>query len=115
VVSGVLLDVSGKLGVPLAAAGQLSTTFAIAHAIGAALLGTLAERRDRRSVLLAALVASLLKLPAVEGVALVDWPQAAALIVQLNRRRSCGLRDDRRMPCVTPCRSAPILVLTLGT
>ena len=38
VVSGVLLDVSGKLGVSLTAAGQLATAFAIAYVIGAPLL-----------------------------------------------------------------------------
>jgi DHA1 family purine base/nucleoside efflux pump-like MFS transporter len=56
VVSGVLLDVSGKLGVSVTAAGQLATAFAIAYAIGAPLLSTLTGRWDRRTLLLAALV-----------------------------------------------------------
>ncbi|WP_433287251.1 MFS transporter [Pseudonocardia sp. CA-142604] len=56
VVSGVLLDVSGRLGVSLTAAGQLATAFAIAYAIGAPLLSTLTSRWDRRTLLLAALV-----------------------------------------------------------
>jgi hypothetical protein len=36
-------------------------------------------------------------------------------IVQLNRRRGCGLRDDRRMQASLPCRFAPIFVLTSDT
>ncbi|GAA1215441.1 MFS transporter [Pseudonocardia alaniniphila] len=59
VVSGVLLDVSGRLGVSLTAAGQLATAFAIAYAIGAPLLSTLTSRWDRRTLLLAALVVAV--------------------------------------------------------
>ncbi|GAA3041396.1 MFS transporter [Pseudonocardia yunnanensis] len=55
VVSGVLLDVSGKLGVSLTAAGQLATAFAIAYTVGAPLLSTLTGRWDRRTLLIAAL------------------------------------------------------------
>src|SRR4051794_13944381 len=56
VVSGVLPAVSGELGVSLSAAGQLSTAFALAYAVGAPLLATVTARWDRRTVLLAALV-----------------------------------------------------------
>ncbi|WP_433275005.1 MFS transporter [Pseudonocardia xinjiangensis] len=56
VVSGVLPAVSGELGVSLTAAGQLATAFAIAYAVGAPLVSTLAGRWDRRTLLVAALV-----------------------------------------------------------
>jgi predicted MFS family arabinose efflux permease len=56
VVSGVLPAVSAELGVPLAAAGQLATAFALAYAVGAPLLATLTGRWERRTLLLAALL-----------------------------------------------------------
>jgi DHA1 family purine base/nucleoside efflux pump-like MFS transporter len=55
VVSGVLPAVSAELGVSLTAAGQLATAFALAYAVGAPLLATLAGRWERRTLLLAAL------------------------------------------------------------
>jgi MFS transporter, DHA1 family, purine base/nucleoside efflux pump len=56
VVSGVLPAVSGELGVSLTAAGQLATAFALAYAVGAPVLATVAGRWDRRTLLLTALV-----------------------------------------------------------
>ncbi|MCU1665271.1 MAG: major facilitator superfamily 1 [Pseudonocardia sp.] len=58
VVSGVLPAVSSELGVSLTAAGQLATAFALAYAVGAPLIATLAGRWDRRTLLLVALVAA---------------------------------------------------------
>jgi predicted MFS family arabinose efflux permease len=60
VVSGVLPAVSAELGVSLTAAGQLATAFALAYAVSAPLLATLAGRWERRTLLLAALVVAAL-------------------------------------------------------
>ncbi|WP_308257838.1 MFS transporter [Pseudonocardia lacus] len=56
VISGVLPAVSAELGVSLTAAGQLVTAFALAVAVGAPVLATLAGRWDRRTLLLVALL-----------------------------------------------------------
>ncbi|MGD9531047.1 MFS transporter [Pseudonocardia sp.] len=55
VVSGVLPLVSEDLGVSVAAAGQLTTVFALAYALGAPLLAVLTGRWERRTLLVAAL------------------------------------------------------------
>lgn len=56
VVAGVLPAVSADLGVTIAAAGQLTTAFALAYAVGAPVLATLLGRWERRRVLTAALL-----------------------------------------------------------
>jgi predicted MFS family arabinose efflux permease len=58
VVAGLLPEISADLGVTIAAAGQLTTAFALAYALGAPLLATLLGRWERRSLLMAALVAA---------------------------------------------------------
>ena len=55
IVTGVLPAVSAELGVSVAAAGQLSTAFALAYAVGAPVLATVLGRWERRSLLVAAL------------------------------------------------------------
>jgi DHA1 family purine base/nucleoside efflux pump-like MFS transporter len=56
VVAGILPAVSVELGVSAAAAGQLTTVFAFAFAVGAPVLATLTATWDRRTVLLVALL-----------------------------------------------------------
>ncbi|WP_218605427.1 MFS transporter [Pseudonocardia abyssalis] len=60
VVAGLLPQISAELGVSISAAGQLTTAFALAYALGAPLLATLLGRRDRRGVLVAALLIAAL-------------------------------------------------------
>jgi predicted MFS family arabinose efflux permease len=60
VVSGVLPAVSADLDVSLAAAGQLTTAFALAYAVGAPLLAVLTARWERRTLLVAALLVAAL-------------------------------------------------------
>lgn len=60
VVAGVLPGISEALGVSTAAAGQLTTAFALAYAIGAPVLATVLGRMERRSLLVAALVVGAL-------------------------------------------------------
>ena len=50
-ISGVLPEIAASLGVSLAAAGQLSTIYAIAFAVGAPILVALTARAERRSAL----------------------------------------------------------------
>ncbi|MEJ3654545.1 MFS transporter [Actinomycetes bacterium KLBMP 9759] len=56
VITGILPAVSAELGVSITTAGQLSTVFALAYAISAPVLATVAGRLDRRTLLVAALV-----------------------------------------------------------
>ncbi len=56
VVSGMLPAVAAGLGVTLTAAGQLTTAFALAYAIGAPLLAVFAGRWERRTLLVTALL-----------------------------------------------------------
>lgn len=56
VVAGLLPEIAAELGVTIAAAGQLTTVFALAYALGAPVLATLLGRRERRGLLVAALV-----------------------------------------------------------
>jgi predicted MFS family arabinose efflux permease len=56
VVAGVLPAVSAELDVSLTAAGQLTTAFALAYAIGAPLLAVLTCRWERRTLLVTALL-----------------------------------------------------------
>lgn len=56
VVAGILPAVSVELGVSAVAAGQLTTVFAFAFAIGAPVLATLTGTWDRRTVLLVSLL-----------------------------------------------------------
>lgn len=58
VVAGVLPEISAELGVSISAAGQLSTAFALAYAVGAPVVATLSGRWDRRTLLVAALLAA---------------------------------------------------------
>lgn len=58
VVSGMLPAVSGALGVSLTAAGQLTTAYALAYAVGSPLLAVLAGRWERRALLVTALLAA---------------------------------------------------------
>jgi predicted MFS family arabinose efflux permease len=58
VVSGMLSAVATELGVSVTAAGQLTTAFALAYALGAPLLAVLAGRWERRTLLVAALLAA---------------------------------------------------------
>ncbi|TDO49156.1 putative MFS family arabinose efflux permease [Kribbella sp. VKM Ac-2527] len=60
VVSGVLPSVSSELHVSLTAAGQLATAFALSYAVGAPLLASLTGRRERRTLLIAALLMAAL-------------------------------------------------------
>lgn len=60
VVAGVLPAVSAELGVSIAAAGQLTTAFALAYAVGAPVLATVLGRWERRQVLVAALLVAAL-------------------------------------------------------
>lgn len=55
VVSGLLPLVSAELAVSAAAAGQLTTAFALAYALGAPVLAVLTGRWERRTLLVAAL------------------------------------------------------------
>ncbi|GAA3222611.1 MFS transporter [Pseudonocardia petroleophila] len=56
VVAGLLPEISAELGVSVSAAGQLTTAFALAYALGAPVLATLLGRRERRGLLVAALL-----------------------------------------------------------
>jgi predicted MFS family arabinose efflux permease len=56
VVSGMLPAVAADLGVSLTAAGQLTTAFALAYAVGAPVLAVLTGRWERRRLLLVALL-----------------------------------------------------------
>ena len=56
VVSGMLPQVAADLGVSVAAAGQLSTAFALAYAVGAPVLAVAFGRWERRRLLVAALL-----------------------------------------------------------
>lgn len=56
VTSGVLPDVAAELDVSVAAAGQLTTAFALSYALGAPLLAVLTGRWERRTLLVAALL-----------------------------------------------------------
>ncbi|MDN5933848.1 MAG: MFS transporter, partial [Pseudonocardia sp.] len=56
VVAGLLPQISADLGVTIAAAGQLTTAFALAYAVGAPLLATALGGWERRGLLVAALV-----------------------------------------------------------
>lgn len=56
VVAGVLPAVSAELGVSVAAAGQLTTAFALAYALGAPVLAVVTGGWERRWLLVAALV-----------------------------------------------------------
>lgn len=56
VVSGVLPLVTADLGVSVAAAGQLTTAFALAYAVGAPVLAVVTGSWERRRLLVAALV-----------------------------------------------------------
>ncbi|MDN5860582.1 MAG: MFS transporter, partial [Pseudonocardia sp.] len=58
VVAGVLPEISAEMGVSVGAAGQLATVFALAYAIGAPIVATLASRWDRRTLLVVALLAA---------------------------------------------------------
>ena len=58
VVSGMLSAVATELGVSVTAAGQLTTAFALAYALGAPLLAVLAGRWERRTLLVVALLAA---------------------------------------------------------
>ncbi|MDT0405276.1 MULTISPECIES: MFS transporter [Streptomyces] len=59
-VAGVLPEISNEMGVSLGAAGQLSTAFALAYAVGAPLAATLSGRWDRRTLLVGALLLAAL-------------------------------------------------------
>ena len=56
IVSGMLPAVAAALGVSLTAAGQLTTAFALAYALGAPLLAVLCGRWERRTLLVVALL-----------------------------------------------------------
>ncbi|MFG3259380.1 MFS transporter [Streptomyces sp. NPDC048172] len=56
VIAGVLPEVGRDLGVPVAAAGQLVTAFAVVYALGAPLLSLITDRLPRRAVMVAGLV-----------------------------------------------------------
>ncbi len=56
VVSGMLPAVAAELGVSLTAAGQLTTAFALAYALGAPVLAVLTGRWERRTLLMVALL-----------------------------------------------------------
>lgn len=56
VVAGVLPEVSAGLGVSVAAAGQLTTAFALAYALGAPVLAVVTGGWERRRLLVAALL-----------------------------------------------------------
>lgn len=56
VVAGLLPEISAELEVSTAAAGQLTTAFALAYAVGAPLLATVLGGWERRGLLVAALV-----------------------------------------------------------
>ncbi|SHL50696.1 Predicted arabinose efflux permease, MFS family [Pseudonocardia thermophila] len=58
IVSGVLPEISAETGATPAAVGQLATAFSLAYAVGAPLVATLAGRWDRRTLLVAALLAA---------------------------------------------------------
>ena len=60
VVTGVLPEISAEMGVSVSAAGQLATAFALAYAVGAPIVATVAGRLDRRALLVAALLVSAL-------------------------------------------------------
>jgi MFS transporter, DHA1 family, purine base/nucleoside efflux pump len=60
VVAGVLPAISAELGVSIAAAGQLTTAFALVYAVGAPVLATVLGRWERRQVLIAALAVAAL-------------------------------------------------------
>lgn len=60
VVAGLLPEISTDLGVTIAAAGQLTTAFALTYAVGAPLLATVAGGWERRGLLVAALVTAAL-------------------------------------------------------
>jgi predicted MFS family arabinose efflux permease len=60
VTSGVLPDVAEQLDVSVAAAGQLSTAFALSYALGAPLLAVWAGRWERRTLLVVALAVAAL-------------------------------------------------------
>ncbi|WP_409179967.1 MFS transporter [Amycolatopsis sp. VS8301801F10] len=51
VLPGLLSDISRDLAVSVAAAGQLTTVFAVAYAVGSPVIATLAGRADRRVVI----------------------------------------------------------------
>jgi predicted MFS family arabinose efflux permease len=55
-ITSLLPAISAELGVSLAVAGQLSTTFALAYAISAPIVATVTGRLDRRTLLVAALL-----------------------------------------------------------
>ena len=56
VVAGLLPEISTELGVTVSAAGQLTSAFALAYAVGAPVLATLLGRWERRNLLVAALL-----------------------------------------------------------
>jgi predicted MFS family arabinose efflux permease len=60
IVAGVLPAVAEELGVSLTAAGQLTTAFALAYAIGAPVLAVLTGRWERRTLLVVALLVAAL-------------------------------------------------------
>lgn len=60
VVAGLLPEISTDLDVTIAAAGQLTTAFALTYAVGAPLLATVAGGWERRGLLVAALVTAAL-------------------------------------------------------
>lgn len=60
VVAGLLPEISAALGVSISAAGQLTTAFALAYALGAPLLAAVLGRRERRGLLVAALLLAAL-------------------------------------------------------
>lgn len=60
VVTGVLPEISAETGVSLSVAGQLATAFALAYAVGAPIVATVAGRLGRRTLLVAALLIAAL-------------------------------------------------------
>lgn len=59
VLPGLLSDISRDLSVSVATAGQLTTVFAVAYAVGSPVIATLAGRADRRLVIGAGMAAFL--------------------------------------------------------
>ncbi|WP_406631738.1 MFS transporter [Amycolatopsis sp. WGS_07] len=59
VLPGLLPEISASLSVSVASAGQLTTVFAVAYAVGSPVIATLAGRADRRIVIGAGMVAFL--------------------------------------------------------
>ncbi|MFB7663222.1 MFS transporter [Kitasatospora sp. NPDC056138] len=60
IVTGVLPQLSGELSVPVSTAGLLTTSFAVAYAVGSPLLAVATSRWGRRPLIVAALLVAVL-------------------------------------------------------